>query len=121
KREFPTRLSAGMNALAFNLRRPVFNDIRVREALILLFDFEWINRSLYGGVYQRTQSYFERSILSSFKQPASAAEKALLAPFPEAVRDDMMDGTAELPKSDGSGSDRTNMRRALALLAQAGY
>ncbi len=121
KREFPSKLSAGMNALAFNIRKPVFQDVRVREALILLFDFEWINRSLYGGVYRRTQSYFERSILSSSGQPTSVAEQALLAPFPGAVRGDVMDGTAALPKTDGSGSDRTNMRRALELLAQAGF
>lgn len=121
KREFASKLSAGMNALAFNLRRDVFKDERVREALIELFDFEWINRSLYGGVYKRTQSYFERSSLSSFGVAANEAERKLLAPFPGAVRSDVMEGTAKLPVTDGSGSDRGNRRRALELLASAGY
>lgn len=121
KRAFASKLSAGMNALAFNLRRDVFQDPRVREALILLFDFEWVNRSLYGGVYKRTQSYFERSALSSFGVAASEAERKLLAPFASAVRADVMDGSAKLPVSDGSGNDRNNRRRALELLASAGY
>ena len=72
KREFDTRLPSGMPALVFNTRRPMFADARVRRAFILLFDAEWINRSLFNGVYQRTQSFFERSELSSHGRPADA-------------------------------------------------
>ena len=75
-----------MSALAFNTRRPMFEDQRVRRAFILLFDAEWINRSLFNGVYKRTQSFFERSELSSHGRPADARERALLAPF-AAVRE----------------------------------
>lgn len=121
KREFPSRLAAGMNALAFNMRRPVFQDERVREALVHLFDFEWINRSLYGGVFKRTQSFFERSELSSFGAAADAREAVLLGPYQDAVRRDIRDGTARLPVSDGSGTNRENRRRANELLAAAGY
>src|SRR5262249_55198550 len=59
KREFDTGIPCGMSALVFNTRRPIFADQRVRRAFILLFDAEWINRSLYNGVYRRTQSFFE--------------------------------------------------------------
>ena len=76
KREFDIGLPAGMTALVFNTRRQVFADPRVREALIYLFDFEWINRTLYAGLYSRTQSYFERSILASAGRPADARERA---------------------------------------------
>ena len=65
KEEFPVEAPAGMSALVFNTRRPFFADQRVREALIKLFDFEWINRTLYHGQYARTESYFARSDLSS--------------------------------------------------------
>ncbi|HEX2336959.1 MAG TPA: extracellular solute-binding protein, partial [Hyphomicrobiaceae bacterium] len=65
KREFETGLPSGMTALVFNTRRPVFEDARVRRAFLLLFDGAWINRSLFNGGYQRTQSFFERSMLSS--------------------------------------------------------
>ncbi len=73
-----------MSALVFNTRRPLFADPRVREALIKLFDFEWVNRTLYHGQYARTESYFARSDLSSHGHPADAAERALLAPFADA-------------------------------------
>ncbi len=63
KADFDIGLPAGMTALVFNTRRKVFADPRVRQALIHLFDFEWINRTLYAGLYSRTQSYFERSVL----------------------------------------------------------
>ena len=76
KRDFDIGLPAGMTALVFNTRRKVFADPRVREALIYLFDFEWINRTLYAGLYSRTQSYFERSILASAGRPADARERA---------------------------------------------
>jgi peptide/nickel transport system substrate-binding protein len=103
-REFDIGLPAGMTALVFNTRRKVFADPRVREALIHLFDFEWINRTLYAGLYQRTQSYFERSILASASRPADAREQALLAPFPGAVKPQIMDGTYRFPTTDGSGA-----------------
>ncbi len=105
----------------FNTRRPVFADIRVREAIALLFDFEWINHNLYFDLYQRSGSYFEGSELSARGRPADAGERALLAPFPDAVRPDVLDGTWAPPVSDGSGRDRTTLRRALDLLTAAGY
>jgi peptide/nickel transport system substrate-binding protein len=105
----------------FNTRRPVFADIRVREAVALLFDFEWINHNLFFDQYRRTASYFAGSELSAHKRPADARERALLAPFPGAVRPDVLDGTWSPPVSDGSGRDRSNLQRALALFRDAGY
>ncbi len=93
----------------------------MREALTYFLDFEWINRSLYDGQYARTGSYFEGSELSSLGRPASERERALLAPFPDAVRADVMDGTYAPPVSDGSGRDRANLRKGIDLLAAAGY
>lgn len=121
KREFDTRLPSGMSALVFNTRRPIFADARVRRALVLLFDAEWINRSLFDGAYKRTQSFFERSELSSIGRPASPRERELLAPFGQYVKPAVLDGTWRLPTTDGSGSDRTNLRAAHALLTEAGY
>ncbi len=105
----------------FNTRRPIFADIRVREAIALLFDFEWVNHSIFFDLYRRGASYFEGSELSALKVPANARERALLAPFPDAVRTDVLDGTWTPPVTDGSGRDRALLRRALALLASAGY
>jgi peptide/nickel transport system substrate-binding protein len=121
KESFPYGLPKGMSGLVFNTRRPQFNDIRVREALLALFDFEWINHNFFFDLYRRTASYFDGSILSAHARPASARERTLLAPFPGAVRDDIMAGRWSPPVSDGSGRDRAMLRRALALLAQAGY
>jgi peptide/nickel transport system substrate-binding protein len=121
KREFDIGLPAGMTALVFNTRRAVFKDARVREALINLFDFEWINRTLYAGLYRRTQSYFERSILASPGRPADARERQILAPFPDAVKPAVMDGTYRFPSTDGSGHSRENQEKAFRLLQQAGY
>ncbi len=121
KREFDIGLPAGMTGLVFNTRRPMFSDARVREALILLFDFEWINRTLYAGLYSRTESYFERSILASAGRPADARERELLAPFPAAVKPDIMAGTYRFPSTDGSGRSRDNQEKAFRLLQAAGY
>ena len=121
KREFEIGLPAGMTALVFNTRRTVFADARVREALIGLFDFEWINRTLYAGLYQRTQSYFERSILASAGRPADARERQILAPFPDAVKPAFMDGTYRFPSTDGSGRSRENQEKSFRLLQAAGY
>ena len=86
RRHFPTGMPKGMSGLVFNTRRPIFADIRVREAIVLLFDFEWINHNFFFDRYQRTASYFDGSELSARGRPADARERALLAPFPEAVR-----------------------------------
>lgn len=111
----------GMTGLVFNTRRPQFADPRVREALSLVFDFDWVNRNLFHGKYRRADSFFADSELSSQGRAADAREKALLAPYPGAVRDDVMQGTWAPPASDGSGRDRDLARRALALLGEAGY
>jgi len=121
KEEFAYGLPKIMRALVFNTRRAIFADARVREAISMLFDFEWINRSFFFGRYRRTASFFEDSELSARGRPADAAERALLAPFPGAVRDDVLAGSWSPPVSDGSGRDRDTLRRALALLRKAGY
>jgi peptide/nickel transport system substrate-binding protein len=121
KQEFATRLPSGMSALVFNTRRPLFADVRVRRAFILLFDAEWINRSLFNGVYQRTQSFFERSELSSSGRPADARERTLLAPFMKDVKPEVLEGTFKLPITDGSGGDRASLQAAYKLLTEAGY
>jgi peptide/nickel transport system substrate-binding protein len=121
KQSFDVGVPAGMSGLVFNTRRPFFADRRVREAVILLFDFEWQNKNLHHGLYERTQSYFDGSELSSHGRPADGREKLLLAQFPEAVSAEAMNGTLTQPATDGSGRDRGNLRRALQLLAEAGY
>jgi peptide/nickel transport system substrate-binding protein len=111
----------GMEGLVFNLRRDFFRDVRLREALGLMFDFEWIDANLYSGLYTRTKSFFDESELSSSGRPASEAERALLAPFPGAVREDILEGRWRPPVHDGTGRDREPARRAMELLGEAGY
>jgi peptide/nickel transport system substrate-binding protein len=111
----------GMEGFAFNLRRKLFQDVRLREALGMMFDFEWINANLYAGLYTRTKSFFDASELASIGRPASAGERALLAPYPGAVREDVLEGRWTPPVSDGGGRDRAIAKRALALLTGAGY
>lgn len=121
KGEFEIGLPAGMTALVFNTRRAVFADPLVRRALITAFDFEWVNRILFNGLYKRNESFFDRSYLSSVGKPADATEQALLAPFPQAVRAENLAGASVLSASDGSGQNRANQRTASQLLKQAGY
>jgi peptide/nickel transport system substrate-binding protein len=121
KEAFTSGLPKASSFYVFNTRRQIFADIRVREAIALLFDFEWINHNLFFDLYQRSGSYFEGSELSARGRPADAGERALLAPFPDAVRPDVLDGSWSPPAGDGSGRDRTMLRRALELLSAAGY
>ncbi|MBM3626098.1 MAG: ABC transporter substrate-binding protein, partial [Alphaproteobacteria bacterium] len=71
----------GMEGFVFNLRKDIFRDVRLREAIAMMFDFEWINANFYGNLYKRTKSYFDESNFSSSGRPASEAERALLSPF----------------------------------------
>lgn len=121
KETFETGLPRGLYGMVFNTRRPVFEDVRVRRALAMLFDFEWINKNLFFGLYRRSASYFQGSELSALGRPADAAERALLAPFAAAIPAEIMDGTWAPPETDGSGRDRTAIRQAVDLLAKAGW
>jgi peptide/nickel transport system substrate-binding protein len=107
--------------LVFNTRRPVFSDIRVRQALTLLFDFEWINRNYFFDLYARSAGFFAGSELSAYDRPADDIERALLKPFASHIPSDILDGSYRLPVTDGSGRDRAALRSALSLLSQAGY
>jgi peptide/nickel transport system substrate-binding protein len=121
KEDMPYGLPKGMNGLVFNTRRTIFSDVRVREAILQLFDFEWINHNYFFDLYKRTASYFDGCDLSAHGIPANERERELLKPFPDAVRADMMDGTWSPPVTDGSGRDRKNLGRAFALFKAAGY
>jgi peptide/nickel transport system substrate-binding protein len=121
KEEFASGAPKPINAFVFNTRRPLFSDVRVREALTILFDFEWTNANLFHGAYSRTGSYFEGSELSARGRRADDEERAMLARFPNAVRGDVLEGSWQPPKSDGSGRDREQLRRALNLLREAGW
>lgn len=109
------------SALIFNMRRPIFADARVRQAMVELFDFEWANENLYFGLYRRNGSFYDGSELSSLGRPADARERSLLSAFPDAVLPEVMEGTWRAPGSDGSGRDRETLRRALDLFAAAGW
>jgi peptide/nickel transport system substrate-binding protein len=121
KEAFKTGSPKGMAGFVFNTRRPIFADIRVRNALAKLFDFEWVNKNYFFGAYARCGSYFGDSELSALGRPADDREKKLLAPFPGAVTEAVMDGTYRPTVNDGSGGDRKVLREALVELQGAGY
>jgi peptide/nickel transport system substrate-binding protein len=121
KRAIPLGIPAAMQGIAFNTRKDQFSDPAVRKALRMLFDFEWVNRNLYYGLYTRTAGYWDNSELSSIGRPASDREKELLAPFPDAVDPEVMDGTWRPAEADGSGRDRKVLRAALEAFGKAGY
>src|SRR5208337_2220508 len=99
----------------------IFADPRVREALTRMFDFEWLNKTLFSGLYARTESFFDRSELSSHGRPADERERALLAPYADALAPGAMEGTFRQPVSNGSGTNREGRKEAIALLNEAGY
>lgn len=111
----------GLEGFVFNTRQSLFKDIKLREALGLMFDFEWVNANLYSGLYTRTKSFFDESELSSSGRAANQAELNLLAPYLSDVRKDILEGQWRPPIHDGTGRDREIAKQALELLAQAGY
>ncbi len=117
----PVNAPKGMSGFIFNTRRVPFSDIRVREAMFSLFDFEWLNANLFSGVYRRTGSFFDESDLSFRGNPLSEREIALIGAELSALPASIRDGSWRPPRTDGSGRDRTVMRRAIELLREAGY
>lgn len=118
---FVSGISTGMRGYAFNTRRPTLSDIKVRKALSMLFDFEWINANLFSGGYRRTGSFFQGSELSALGVSASAYERDLLKDFMNEIDPDVLEGRYEPTKTDGSGRDRKVMREALSMFQSAGF
>lgn len=119
RRVIPDETPSGAQGWFINTRRPQFRDRRVREALIDAFDFEWTNKNLMYGSYQRTQSIFENSPMKAVGRP-DAAELALLEPFRGKVPDEVFGEPYVPPVTDGSGHDRRWLLRASQLLDEAG-
>jgi microcin C transport system substrate-binding protein len=120
KEEIANERPAGMQAFIYNIRRPVFADIKVREALNYAFDFEWSNKQFAFGSYTRTDSYFENSKLASAGLPMGD-ELLLLEKYRGKIPDAVFETTYINPKTDGSGNNRENLRKAARMLEDAGY
>lgn len=119
--ELPHQRPSGIEGFAMNSRKPPFDDWRVREALILAFNFELVNANLNAGAMPRIQSYFSNSALSGdVATPAAGKVLELLQPFAADLPPGTIEGYA-LPVSDGSEANRKNLRRAVALLEEAGW
>ena len=111
-----------MRGFIINTRRPLFRDVRVRQALGLAFDFAWINRSLFRGAYKRSPSYYPNSELAATGLPGPE-ETALLEPFRAGLPPELFTRPPPLPETDGSGPAglRSNLLAARTLLAAAGW
>jgi microcin C transport system substrate-binding protein len=118
--EVPLGLPAGMSGFVMNTRRAVFADARVRQAMVLAFDFQWMNQALLGGGGVRDESYFSNSDMAAAGAP-SAAEIALLAPYRGAAPAAVFGAPEALPVTDGSGYNLAQLRQAMGLLNQAGW
>ena len=116
KNEVPT----GMQGFAFNTRKEIFQDRRVRAAIAYAFDFEWSNKNLFFGQYTRTKSYFSNSELASSGLP-SPEELKILEPLRDKIPPEVFTKTYEPPTSDGSGNIRENLRIAQTMLKEAGW
>src|SRR5579871_2408635 len=116
----PDHDPAPMQCFAFNIRRDIFKDRKVREALGYAFDFEWSNKTLFYGQYFRTKSYFDNSELAAKGLP-SPEELKILEPLRGKIPDEVFTKEFTLPVTDGSGNNRANLRQADALLTSAGW
>lgn len=117
---FPNQRPEGMQGFVMNLRRPLFQDRRVREALGLAFDFEWSNKNLFYGQYVRTNSYFANSDLQAKATP-QPGELKLLEPFKDKLPPEVFANAYQSPVTNGDGNPRENLRQALVLLKEAGW
>lgn len=120
KEAFPNKRPTGMQGYVYNLRRPIWQDARVRRALAYAFDFEWTNKNLFHGQYTRTKSYFSNSDLASSGLP-SAGEMKFLEPLRGTIPDEVFTTAYDVPRTDGPDGVRGNLRIAAKLLEEAGY
>ena len=116
----PDGSPSGAQGFFINTRRAKFADVRVRAALDLAFDFEWTNKNLFYGLYERTHSFFENSPMKA-EGPPSEAELALLEPHRDTLPEAVFGEPYSPPVSNGSGQDRGLLRKASALLSDAGW
>ena len=119
KSEIPHKRPSGMTGLAINTRRAPLDDWRVREALLLAFNFEYINETITGSAQPRISSYFSNSHLGFLPGPATGKVAQYLMPFAEDLAPGTLEGYA-LPQSDGTKRNRKNLRKAMTLLEEAG-
>lgn len=120
KGEFQHRLPTGFQSYVLNTRRPPLDDIRVRQALGLALDYEWMNRQMFYGAYQRVQGLFGNTDCSAQGAP-TPAELALLEPWRAQLPPAVFGNAYQPPRTDGDQSLRQNLRRAQALLREAGW
>lgn len=120
KTEIPHQRPSGIQGMVMNTRRAPFDDWRVRDALIHAFNFEFINNAINAGEEPRIRSYFSNSVLGMSDGPAEGKVRELLEPFADELLPGALEGYA-LPVSDGSDANRQNTRRALKILADAGW
>ena len=120
KVNIPNKIPRGMQAFLFNKRQEKFADPRVREAIGLAMDFEWMNQTLFYGAYTRTDSFFQNTDFMAKDLP-DAQELALLEPFRKDLPAALFTTPPAQPKSDGTGYDRSNLLKAQALLNDAGW
>ena len=118
--EIPTKLIIGCPMLVFNTRHTLFKDIRVREAISLMFDFEWTNRTLFYDAYLRSNSYFPNSVYAHHDRP-SDKELALLTPWQKQLPKVLFTTPFSPPVTKGDGNIRDHQLEALDLLEQAGW
>ena len=120
KEQIPNQRPSGMQGFGYNLRRPLFQDPRVREALAYAFDFEWSNKNLFYDAYTRTRSYFDNSELAATGVP-QGEELKILEEFRGQIPEQVFTTEYDPPKYDGSGNIRDGLRPALKLLKEAGW
>ena len=120
KTEIPHGKPSGMTGFVMNTRKAPFDDWRVREALMLAFNFEFINDTITGGAQPRITSYFSGSDLAMQPGPARGQVKDLLLPYADILLPGTLEGY-DLPKGDGSARNRANLRKATKLLSEAGW
>lgn len=120
KEEQPNDAAQDARWLAFNIQRPIFEDRKVREAIGLAFDFEWMNKALFYGAYSRANSYFQNTEYAARGYP-HADELILLAPLKKDLPPEVFTSVYNPPKSNGNGFDRENLLKAMTLLKEAGW